>query len=216
MTGTVVIVGAGRVGSRTAEMFAERGHEVRIVERDHARCEQLRNQRKFDVIEGDATQPAVLEKALVGEINAFGALSSDGETNLAACLLARELAPAARLVARVRKDPGEAYEAMFENLTLVSESSVAASANALGASATTAVREHVGGLEVFELTVGGSAPVKGQRLAVADLPEGCLVVCQVGADRRAGADTVLDAGRSFVLAVEPNDVEATHGAFGAV
>jgi trk system potassium uptake protein TrkA len=195
-------------------MFAERGHAVRIVERDHARSEQLRTHSDLDVIEGDATQPAVLEKALVGEIEAFGALTADGETNLAACLVARELAPEARFVARVRSDPGEAYREFFEDLTLVSASSVAASANALGASATTAVREHVGGLDVFELTVAEGAPVAGKPLARADLPEGCLVVCRDGADRRAGAKTVLESGRTYVLAVEPTDVEATRAAFG--
>jgi trk system potassium uptake protein TrkA len=215
MTGTIVIVGAGRVGYRTAEMFAERGENVRIVESDSARCAQLRNRRNLDVIEGDATDPDTLEKAMVGEIEAFGALTSDGETNLTACLLARELAPEARFVARVRTDPGERYAELIGNLTLVSASSVAASANALGASATTAVREHVGGLDVFELTVGERAPVEGKSLREAELPPGCLVVCQVGADRRANAGTVLDAGRSFVLAVEPDDVDATREAFGA-
>jgi trk system potassium uptake protein TrkA len=214
MTGTVVVVGAGRVGFRTAEMFQERGYDVRIVERDPERCDQLRGYSDLDVVQGDATQPDVLERALVGEIEAFGALTEDGEVNLTACLLARELAPEARFVARVRRDPGEAYARFFDDLTLVAASSVAAAANAMGADATTAVREHVGGLEVFELTVAEEAPAAGRPLSRAELPEGCLVVCRVGGDRRARGGTVLEPGEAFVVAVEPNDVAAARTAFG--
>jgi trk system potassium uptake protein TrkA len=215
MEGAIVIVGAGRVGFRTAQLFGARGHEVRLVERDAEKCQRLRERSEVDVevVTGDGTRPAVLERALAGEVGAFGALIDDGETNLQALLVARELAPDARFVARVRHEP-DGYREFFGNLRLVNASSVAASANALGADVGNAVREHVGGMEVLDLTVGEDAPVAGRTLASAGLPAGCLVVT-IGGEHRADGETTLDPGATVTVAVERDAVRDTRRAFGA-
>lgn len=215
MTGAIVIVGAGRVGFRTAELFGARGREVRLVERDAEKCEQLRERADvpIEVVAGDGTEPAVLERALAGDVAAFGALTADGETNLQALMVARELAPEARFAARVRTEP-EGYREFFEDVRLVTASSVAASANALGADVGTAVREHVGGMEVLELVVGEDAPVAGRKVVDAALPRGCLVVT-VDGEHRGDGDTPLDPGRTVIVAVERDAIDETRAAFGS-
>jgi len=57
-----VIIGAGRVGLRTARVLEEEGHDVTIVERDSDRADRARNEG-FDTFEGDGSREAVLEKA---------------------------------------------------------------------------------------------------------------------------------------------------------
>jgi trk system potassium uptake protein TrkA len=215
MDGAIVIVGAGRVGFRTAELFAARGREVRLVERDAEKCERLRERSDVEltVVAGDGTSPPVLERALEGDVAAFGALTADGEANMQALVVARELVPEARFAARVRTEP-EGFRESFENVRLVTASSVAASANALGADVGSAVREHVGGMDVLELVVGEGAPVVGRSLADAALPQGCLVVT-VDGTHRADGETTLEPGRRVTVAVERDAVDETRAAFGA-
>ena len=61
-----VIVGAGRVGLRTARVLSEEGHGVTVVEPDASTIEGLADV-PFDIVEGDGSREAVLEEAGVGE-----------------------------------------------------------------------------------------------------------------------------------------------------
>jgi trk system potassium uptake protein TrkA len=59
----VVVAGAGDVGSRTAQVLDDYGHDVYLIERDPATVEQVTERRRSIVIEGDATDPEVLAQA---------------------------------------------------------------------------------------------------------------------------------------------------------
>ncbi|MFB6160445.1 MAG: FAD-dependent oxidoreductase, partial [Haloferacaceae archaeon] len=81
-----VIIGAGRVGLRTARVLREEGHEVVVVERDPTVAERARN-AGFEVVEGDGSREEVLEEAGVDDAGAVGALTSDLTANFAACMI---------------------------------------------------------------------------------------------------------------------------------
>jgi len=207
------VAGGGRVGYRTARTFADRGHYVTVIEPEPERAAEIRGEN-LSVIEGDATEPDVLRQAVTDETDAVAALTSDGETNLAIALAARRLAPGdARVVARVHIEPSPALAELVEDVTFVSQSSVAAAVSALGGGSPAALREAVGDLEVYEMRVADDAPVAGKTVEEADLPAGCLVVAAAGGDRSVGPDTVLHAGGSYVVAVDADAAEAAFDAF---
>jgi K+:H+ antiporter len=64
LTGHVVLVGYGRVGSRIAEALGARGIRLVVAEENRELVEQLR-ERNIPAVSGDATEPAVLIQAHV-------------------------------------------------------------------------------------------------------------------------------------------------------
>ncbi|PSQ61458.1 MAG: potassium transporter Trk, partial [Halobacteriales archaeon SW_9_67_25] len=84
-----VIVGAGRVGSRTARALEDSGHEVVLVEGEDAAVDRARNEG-FEVVEGDGSIEETLKRAGVETADALGALTSDLNDNFAACMIANQ------------------------------------------------------------------------------------------------------------------------------
>ena len=64
LTGHVVLVGYGRVGSRIAEALGARGLRLVVAEQNRELVERLR-ERNIPAVSGDATEPAVLIQAHV-------------------------------------------------------------------------------------------------------------------------------------------------------
>ncbi|MFJ8043682.1 potassium channel family protein [Kitasatospora sp. NPDC096147] len=105
LTGHVVLVGLGRVGSRVLDRLWELGIPVVCVDRSPS-ARGIARARTYDipVIIGDATQDGVLEAARIGHSRALVALTSEDGTNLEAALAARESDPRLRVVLRLFDD----------------------------------------------------------------------------------------------------------------
>jgi trk system potassium uptake protein TrkA len=84
----IVIIGAGEVGSTTAESLADE-HEVVVIDRDSDRVESLTYELDVLPIEGDAAEMETLEDAEVGEADLLIASTDDDETNIIACGIAK-------------------------------------------------------------------------------------------------------------------------------
>lgn len=108
MTRNVVIIGGGRVGRRAAEQLSEDRNRVTIVELDSEKCEQV-STKVSTVIEGDGTDPDVLDQANIADADVLAALTNDTTVNLAACEMAHETAPTAKTILRISKDGEEEY-----------------------------------------------------------------------------------------------------------
>lgn len=105
LSGHVVLIGLGKVGSRVLDRLCALDIDVVCVERDpEARGVATARARRVPVVIGDATQEGVLETARIGAGRALMALTSDDTTNLEAALYAREAAPALRVVMRLFDD----------------------------------------------------------------------------------------------------------------
>lgn len=89
----VVIFGGGEYGVTLAQMLEGKSRfQVRIMERNKARCEQLvALLQRTTVIHGDATSVNQLKEEQVGAADFFVATSHDDEDNVMSCLQARNL-----------------------------------------------------------------------------------------------------------------------------
>ncbi|WP_276270563.1 potassium channel family protein [Haloarcula litorea] len=205
MTGKldIVIAGGGRVGFQTARLLEERGHDVTVVEQDSDRCAVLADAYVATVIEGDATNPGILEQAGVETADTVAGLSGEAGLNLAVCLAARELAPDVRTVARVDTAERAAYDRFVDAVVFPELAGARVAANEVLGSDVQSLADTTGRLDIMHLRVAEGAPAAGKSLAAVRLPKGAVVVSDESGDRVAGPETVLTAGERYVVAVEP-------------
>ena len=110
----IVIVGYGRVGSRTARVLAEEGHAVVIVETDVNAANRAR-ENGFTVVDGDGATEGTLEQADIASADALGGLTSDLNVNFSACMIANQYD--CRTVLRIDEDyREEIYETYADDV----------------------------------------------------------------------------------------------------
>ncbi|MFI9341867.1 NAD-binding protein [Streptomyces sp. NPDC052773] len=105
LSGHVVLLGLGKVGTRVLARLRELGIPVVCVEEDpEARGIPLARRLRVPVVLGDVTQEGVLEAAHVHRAHALLAVTSSDTTNLEAVLHARSVAPRLRVSLRLYDD----------------------------------------------------------------------------------------------------------------
>jgi trk system potassium uptake protein TrkA len=166
-----VIIGAGRVGLRTARVLREEGHDVLLVERDPDRTMRAENDG-FEVIEGDGSREDVLERADLASADALGALTSDLNVNFVACLVAKH--EGCRTVLRIDEDyREEIYQRYAEEVDEViypERLGAIGAKNALLGGSIRAIADIAQNLQVVLMTVGDESPMRGYSLSEVALP----------------------------------------------
>ncbi|MCC9706663.1 NAD-binding protein [Streptomyces sp. MNU76] len=105
LSGHVVLLGLGKIGTRVLSRLHELGIPVVCVEEDpEARGIPLARRLRVPTVLGDVTQEGVLEAARVDRAHALLALTSIDTTNLEAALYARSLAAHLRVALRLYDD----------------------------------------------------------------------------------------------------------------
>ncbi|MFE5870981.1 NAD-binding protein [Streptomyces roseifaciens] len=105
LSGHVVLLGLGKIGTRVLARLRELGVPVVCVERDpQARGVALARSLRVPTIIGDVTEEGVLDAAKVGQSGTLLALTSSDITNLEAVLYARAVNPGVRVVMRLYDD----------------------------------------------------------------------------------------------------------------
>ncbi|MFB6217844.1 MAG: TrkA family potassium uptake protein [Halobacteriaceae archaeon] len=199
----IVIAGGGDVGLHTAEQLENRGHHVVIVEQDSERVEELGDAYVANVIHGDATRPGVLKQVQPERCDAIGALTGDLGTNLAVCMMAKQMTGARTLLRADGTEPEE-YAEFVDAVVSPAEIGAHAAANHLEGDDVQTVSEVTGHLEIMEVGVTEAGPAAGRRLADVSFPHGSIFLSQVGGEEMAGPETVLEAGARYIVAVEPH------------
>ncbi|WP_095757736.1 NAD(P)-binding protein [Streptomyces xinghaiensis] len=105
LSGHVVLLGLGKVGTRVLSQLHEMGVPVVCVEHDpDARGVALARRYRVPTVIGDVTEEGVLEAAKVHRSSALLALTSHDSTNLEAVLYARGVSDRLRVVLRLYDD----------------------------------------------------------------------------------------------------------------
>lgn len=109
MAMNIVVVGGGRVGGYLASLLLSAGHKVTVVEERPEENRHLRRDLPQGVVvQGNGTDPDVLESTGIGHANVVAAVTGADETNLVVIGLARFEFKVPRTIARV-KDPRNAW-----------------------------------------------------------------------------------------------------------
>jgi Trk K+ transport system NAD-binding subunit len=102
ISGHVVVIGLGNVGTRVIRMLHELGHEVVAIDKsESARGVPLAHELGIPLIIGDGSEEETLRQASVRTCQAMLALSTSDVANLEAALHARHLRPGLRVVMRL-------------------------------------------------------------------------------------------------------------------
>jgi Trk K+ transport system NAD-binding subunit len=209
ISGHVVVIGLGNVGTRVIRLLRELGHEVVAIDRsESARGAQLAQELDIPVIIGDATEEETLRQASVRTCLALLALSSSDVVNLEAALHARTLRPGLRVVLRLFDgDFASRVEQAFDIPISRSVSSLAAPAFAAAllereVIGTIAVQRRV--LVIAEVAVAAGSELAGQRVGeVAQAGEVRVIALTTGSDARPtwnpSPDTEIGAGDRLIV-----------------
>lgn len=98
----VLIIGGGKIGTYLASLLCSGGHQVKIVElKGETVTRSLADLPAGSVIEGNGTEPNVLERAGIRQAQVVAAVTGADETNLVVMSLARFEFNVPRTIARV-------------------------------------------------------------------------------------------------------------------
>ncbi|QLG27982.1 TrkA family potassium uptake protein [Halorarum halophilum] len=161
----LIIVGFGRVGSRTARVLQEEGHEVVVVDNDAEKIDRARS-RGFTVVPGDGSDPAVLDEADVEGADAVGAITGDPNVNFEVCMIAKD--HGCRTVMRISEDFSEdvydEYARAVDEVIYPERLGAAGAKTALLGGNFNAIGELTEQLQLVAVAVPDDAPVVGTRV----------------------------------------------------
>ncbi|AGB32914.1 TrkA-N domain-containing protein [Natrinema pellirubrum DSM 15624] len=172
-----VIIGAGRVGLRTARVLRDEDHEVTMVERDEPTRRRAREQG-FTVVDGDGSREDVLEAAGIADADALGALTGDLNVNFTACMIGNH--HGCRTVMRIdeayREGIYRKYADQVDEVIYPERLGAIGAKNALLGGTIRAIADVAPHLQVVELTLTADAPVNGYTISELHLPADATVL----------------------------------------
>jgi trk system potassium uptake protein TrkA len=189
------------VSTHATRLLDDRGHDVVVIERDPEVADALTDEYVATVIRGDATHPGVLGQAGLDRIDVVAALTGNTGANLAVCIAGTRLQPGIRTVMRTDEAMDGEYDDFVDSVVFPERAGARVAANAVERGVRS-LEDVTGALESMEIEVDEGAPVAGRSLSDISLPRGSLIVSDGDGERIAGSDTVLEPGRSYVVAIE--------------
>ena len=97
----IVVIGYGRVGSRTVAALAESGHEITVIDKEAGRLGRASEYEGIELVQGNGIDVDVQREAGMGEADLLLAVTRDDNVNLMAAQVARTHFHVPRAIARV-------------------------------------------------------------------------------------------------------------------
>lgn len=203
----VLIVGGGRTGAHLAALLMEQNHQVRLIEHRREVLARIHQELLTEVIvEGNPTDPRVLEQAGVQQAQVLAACTANDADNLALCFLGRTRYNVPRIIARIN-NPRNAwlFDEKFHVDVALNQPAILASLieeeMSLG-DMMTLLKLRRGRYSLVEEKIPAGARAVGVAIRDLDLPEECVIAAIIRKGRMVlpRGVTVLEAGDE-VLAV---------------
>jgi len=199
-----LIVGAGRVGMRTARVLRDEGHEAVIVEADEQKLGRLESEG-FDVVHGDGADEETLLAQDLDTVDGLAALTGDLLIDVVACMVGKH--HGCRTVMRVDNDddrgyPIRKYSADVDEVIYPERLGAIAAKNALVGGNVRAVADIAQNLQLVQLTVSPESPMQGYSLSEIELPADARMLAFGKADGQLAlpdADRSLEVGDRVVV-----------------
>ncbi len=200
----VLIIGGGKVGFNLACVLAQDQEEVTVIERDRAALEKFKELPQVKTVQGDGTDPRLLEHLGITRARVVAAVTGSDVDNLTAALLAKRQFGVPRVVARVNNLKNEWLFTRARGVDFAANGAriiaqVMQEELSLG-ELVTLLKLEGGEISLVEEEVASTSRAVGKRLAELNLPgeivlaailrEGKIVIPR-GETRLAAGDKVL-------------------------
>ncbi|PSP95976.1 potassium transporter Trk [Halobacteriales archaeon QS_4_62_28] len=198
-----VIVGAGRVGLRTARVLKDGGHDVVLVDNNPTKVSRAQEEG-YEVIEGDGAVEKTLGATQLEGADALGALTGDLNDNFVACMIAKQFD--CRTIMRIdedyREDIYRKYASEVDEVIYPERLGAIAAKNALLGGNIRAVADIDQELQLVEFTITEQSPMRGYSISELELPGNARLLA-FGKEgeplRLPGEDETLDLGDRLVI-----------------
>jgi trk system potassium uptake protein len=195
----VLIIGGGRTGTELANLLLEQNHKIRIIENRPDILSSLHHELATElIIQGNPTEPAVLEQAGIRSAHVVAACLANDTDNLVVSYLARQLYHVPRTVARVN-NPRNAwlFDDKFHVDVAINHCEIMAhiieEEVSLG-DMMTLLKLHGSEYSIVEEKIGHNADAIGIPLKDLGLPEDCVIAAII----RGGKVEVPRGGSAFL------------------
>lgn len=196
----VMIVGGGRIGDRLARKLEKENVQIKVVESDLKRCNELSEKMgKAIVLHGDGSDQKIMMEESIADCDVVVALTGHEETNILVSLLARNLGAQSTITKiskfgyfplmstiGLQKVVSPRLSAINSILQEIRKGKVLSAVSVFGEDA-----------EVIEAVALETSRIAGKPLKKLPFPEGTLLVCIITDD-----EIVIPSGDSVVA---PND-----------
>lgn len=203
----MIIVGGGQTGRSLARVLLERRHEVCLIEKNRARCQELADDLDAAVFPGDGTNVSVLEAAGARRAGCLMAVTGVDQDNLVAAQLAQGHFGTKKVIARVN-DPrnAETFRALGIQ-DVVSSTEIVVQLieqEADSAHMHLIASLHQGKGEICSMTLPYDTAWDGHALMDVPFPKGTLVIALIrgGELTIPNGSTVLHVGDELVAVAE--------------
>lgn len=201
---STMIVGGGTIAYYLAAQLLTMGIDVKIVEMDKARCENLSELLpKAVIINGDATNQDVLMEEGITRCESFVSLTGIDEGNIFLSLFAKSVSKDAKVVTKVNRISFDEIINTFHLGSLIypkfitSEyiiQYVRAMQNSIGSNIETLYRIIENKVEALEFLISQDAPVVGVQLEDLKMKDNILIACI-----NRGGKIIIPKGRSKIM-----------------
>ncbi len=212
-----MIVGGGSTGYYLAKQLLATGIDVKIIEQDEKRCEELcRLLPKATIINADGTDNNVLLEEGIERAESFVSLTNIDEENILLSLFARSKMKG-KLVTKINRI---AYDEVINNLDLDTTiypknitadyivRFVRAKQKSLGSNIETMHHILDGKAEALEFSIGKNSPVIGETLEKLSLKDNTLIACITRKNQ-----IIIPRGKDSIMAGDTVIVVTTHKGF---
>jgi trk system potassium uptake protein TrkA len=181
----IVIVGAGGIGKRLTELTLKDGnHNVIVIDKDQARCEEIA--RKYDAvaINADATQEDTLDESEVKKADVLVTTTNDDATNLMVVSLAKNKG-VKHLISVVNQEESRPIY-MEKGVKMVKSPNIVMAEHLYKSIKHPTVEEYMNvGMyaEIFRLPINSNSKLSGKTITDIGLPKKSLIVA-VERDRK--------------------------------
>ncbi|OVE84452.1 potassium channel family protein [Natronolimnobius baerhuensis] len=212
----LVIVGYGRVGSRTARILVEEGHEVVVVDNDTDRIDRATDDG-FETVHGNGADEATLLEAGIESADAVGAFTPDLNTNFAACMVGNhhDCRTALRIDEDYREDIYRKYADEVDEIIYPERLGAAGAKTAMLGGDFNVVADLATNLQLTVIEIQDGSPAIGKRVSDLELPSSARLYAH-GRERESLTiplpGTELEVGDEVALITETDRVDDLHSA----
>ena len=174
----IVIIGAGGIGKRLTELALNDGnHNVVVIDKDQARCEEIARRYDAVAINADATQEETLAESEVKKADVLVATTNDDATNLMVTSLAKNLG-VKHLISVVNQDESKPMY-MEKDVKMVKSPNVVMAEHLYKSIKHPNVEEYMNVgkyAEIFRLPIAQNSRHSGKSIKKIGLPKKSLIV----------------------------------------